>query len=65
MFDSIHLFGQKKSLILLIYFNRLQLYIWSTKSLELAGEFGKAPVGCPASQFRLYSQQSVVLGNPV
>lgn len=43
MFESVQLFGQKKSLILLMYFNRLQLYIWSTKSLELAGEFGKEP----------------------
>lgn len=36
-------FGQKKSLVLLMYYNRTLLYVWTKKSLELAGEFGKAP----------------------
>ena len=43
MLNSLSLFSQKKSLILLVYYNRLQLYVWSQKRLELAGEFGKDP----------------------
>lgn len=43
MLKTSGIFGQKKSLILLMYFNRVQLYVWTKKSLELAGEFGKDP----------------------
>ena len=37
------IFGQRKALVLLMYFNRVMLYVWTKKSLELAGEFGKDP----------------------
>ena len=41
MFDSLNKSGQKKSLILLLYYDRMQLYIWAQPSLELAGEFDR------------------------
>ena len=43
MLKTLGVFGQKKSLILLMYFNRAQLFVWTKKSLELAGEFGREP----------------------
>jgi hypothetical protein len=43
MLKTASVFGQQKSLILLMYFNRVHLYVWTKKSLELAGEFGKQP----------------------
>lgn len=43
MLKTSGIFGQKHSLILLMYFNRVQLYVWTKKSLELIDEFGKDP----------------------
>lgn len=43
MLNSLHFLKQKQSLILLMYYNRVQAYVWTKKSLELASEFGKDP----------------------
>lgn len=43
MLKTFGVFGQRKSLVLLMYFNRVLLFVWTKKSLELIGEFGKEP----------------------
>jgi len=61
MLKSVNIFSQKKSLILLMYFNKVQLYIWTEKSLELAGDFGKDPDAAARELFDQYSNYPVII----
>lgn len=61
MLKSVNIFSQKKSLILLMYFNKVHLYIWTEKSLELAGDFGKDPDDAARELFDQYSTYPVII----
>jgi hypothetical protein len=61
MLQSLNVFGQNKSLILLMYFDRVQLYIWTKKSIELAGEYGKEPSEEAKSLLTEYSKLPVII----
>lgn len=61
MLKTLSVFGQKKSLILLMYFNRVHLYVWTKKSLELAGEYGKGPDKDFKAQLDRYPDYPVII----